>query len=794
MKTGSLPRTHPNLIGSSARRVDGVPKVTGDFAYSSDHSMEGMLWGHTVRSPHPHGRILRVDTGPALAAPGVHAVLTAEDVPGKRTYGLEFSDQPVLASEVVRHVGEPVALVAAEHPELARRAAERVVVEYEALPALTDMEEAIRDGSAPIHPWGNVVRHIRILHGNPEAPADVSVEGYYETASQDQAPLGPESGLAVPASDGGVDLYVATQWIHLDRRQIAPCLALPAEKVRVHQAGIGGAFGAREDLHIQLHACLLAIRTGRPVKMSYGREESFLSHVHRHPARIWMSHGATRGGELVRVKARILVDGGAYTSTSPAVILVASTLATGPYEVPNALIEGTAVYTNNPPNGAMRGFGAVQACFAHEAQMDRLAEAVGQTPVEIRLRNAARTGSVLPTGQVVNGSAPVRELIRRAAAAPMPVIEPAPGRRRITYPGGAGNVSRGEAAKIGVGYAVGYKNMSYSGGADDYSTATVRLYRGLEGPVVEVLCAASEVGQGIHTVLAQIARSELGVRAVLVDLPDTATMASAGPSSASRQTVMSGGAVRAACAAVREQLFARVRERSPDPGGALTVANDEVRRADGPIGPVEAYLDQPIEVTEVFHHRPTEPFGQDGQGDIHVAFGFAAHRAVVEVDEDLGLVKVLQVAAVHDVGRALNPLAVVGQIEGGTAQGLGLAVMEEVQVREGRIANPSFTDYLIPTMMDMPDVVTELVEEPEPGLPFGAKGVAEHSTVVAPAAIAAAIRNAVGRPMNRIPVRPDDVVGLSAQTRPAPPPSPSVPGPRPMPEYFGLASGREVPL
>lgn len=777
-------------------RVDGIPKVQGSFAYGSDLWAEGMLWGHTLRSPHPRARIRSVDVSGAVASAGVQAVLLAGDVPGKASFGLEFADQPVLASDEVRYQGEPVAIVAADHPELARRAAERIAVDYEVLPPLTDMEEALRPGAPQVHSFGNVLRHVRIVHGDPEAPAEVWTEGYYETGMQDQAPLGPESGLAIPAEDGGVDLYVATQWLHVDRRQIAPCLALPEEKVRLHLSGVGGAFGAREDVSMQIHACMLALRTGRPVKMSYGREESFLGHVHRHPSRVWMRHGATRDGKLVSVVARLLIDGGAYASSSSAVIGNASTFACGPYEVPNALIEGTCVYTNNPPCGAMRGFGAVQACFAYESQMDRLAGALGMDPVELRLRNALGAGSVLPTGQVVRGSAPVREVIERCAALPMPAEEPAgPGglREAVTLPGGAaGNVSRGESLRRGVGFAVGYKNLAYSEGFDDSSQARVVLLAGVHGPVAEVHCAGAEVGQGLHTILTQIAREELGVETVVLHPSDT-EIGSAGSSSASRQTMMSGGAVQAACRAVRRRLLeladARLRREGTR---AVGVLGGEVLVDGGSTRGIEEFLDEPIEAVETYHHRPTEALDERGQGDVHVAFAFAAERAVVEVDTELGLVRVVQLAAAQDVGRALNPQSVEGQVEGGSAQGLGLALMEEIRLEEGKVRNASFTDYLIPTILDMPPVVTELIEVPEPGVPYGAKGVGEPSTIVAPAAIVAALRDATRRGLNRIPVTPDDLVGLAGPAASeGPPPSPAVPGPRPIPDQAGLGAGQK---
>jgi len=781
-------------VGASVPRVDGVPKVKGQFAYGSDLWADGMLWGHTLRSPHPHARIRGIQIAEAVASPGVHAVLLADDVPGIRFYGLEFADQPVLAWEVVRYVGEPVAIVAAEHPELARRAAAKIVVDYEPLPAVTDMERALDAGAPAVQPFGNVVMHTRIEHGDPDADAEVWVEGYYETGMQDQAPLGPEAGLAVPAEDGGIDLFVATQWLHIDRRQLAPVLNLPEDKVRLYLAGTGGAFGAREDVSMQIHACMLALYTGRAVKMSYGRAESFLGHVHRHPSRIWMRTGTTRDGSLVAVRARILIDGGAYTSSSAAVISNASTFAPGPYEVPNALIEGTCVYTNNPPCGAMRGFGAVQVCFAHEGQMDKLAAALEIDPIELRLRNAAATGTVLPTGQVIEGAAPVREVIERCASIPMPADPPAGRRDAVELPGGvAGNVGRGEHVRRGVGFAVGYKNHAYSGGFDDYAEARVTLSTGPEGPVAEIHSAAAEVGQGVHTILAQIARTVLGVERVILHASDT-QVGSAGSSSASRQTVVSGGAMKAACEAVLEELFDRVRRDGRVASSQLGV-EDGMVTADGErVAAVEEFLAQPIECTRIWRHRQTSPMDEKGQGDVHVGFLFGAQRAVVDVDEELGLVRVVQLATAQDVGFAINPQSVVGQIEGGSAQGLGLALMEEIQLRDGQIANASFTDYLLPTTLDMPKVEVELVEEAELGTPFGAKGVGEPANVVAPAAIVAAIRAALGRDIRRIPVKPDDLVGLRTPGDVPPwPPSPKVPGPAPMAHYAGVHLTGEVP-
>ena len=748
-------------VGASLPRPDGIPKVRGAFAYGSDLWIEDMLWGSTVRSPHASARIRGIDLSQALATPGVHALLTADDVPGERTYGLEIADQPALAWDVVRYAGEPVVVVAADHPETARLARDRVNVDYEVLEPLTDMERALDPEVPGLHPTGNVLRHVHIEHGDPDADADVWVEGYYETGMQDQAALGPEAGLAIPAEDGGIDLHVTTQWLHADRAQIAPCLGLDEERVRLHLAGVGGAFGSREDLHIHIHACMLALHTGRPVKMVYGRHESFLGHVHRHPARVWMRHGVNRDGTLVNVQARLVVDGGAYASSSTAVIANASTFACGPYLVPNARIDGTAVYTNNPPCGAMRGFGAPQVCFGHEAQMDKLATVLGLDPVDLRLRNALRSGSVLPTGQVIRGSAPVIEVIRRCADVDLPPPSAVAPHDPIELPGGAGNVGRGEGVRRGIGFAVGYKNLSFSEGFDDSAAARVVLRADTGAPVVEVRSAAAEVGQGLTAVLTQIVRTELGVEEVRVLPADTTVVGSAGSSSASRQTMMSGGAVQTACIEVRQELLARVRTQRELPSGVVLTVEDGRVLLDGiPLTDIAEQVDPPIVADVVYRHRETDRFDAKGQGDIHVAFAFAAQRAVVDVDVDLGLVRVVQIAAAQDVGRVLNPVGVVGQIEGGTAQGLGLALMEELQVVDGEIVNASFTDYLIPTILDMPPVESVVIEDPEPEVPFGAKGAGETSTIVSSAAIAAAIRQATGRDVTRIPVRPDDLVGL----------------------------------
>jgi xanthine dehydrogenase D subunit len=778
-------------VGASLPRADGAAKVSGEFGYASDLHADGMLHGAVLRSPHARARIRSVDVSAAKASPGVRAVLLAADVPGQPTFGLNVADQPVLAADVVNYQGEPVALVAADTQRLAQQAICRIAVDWEPLEVLADMEAALRPDAPRLREFGNVLRHVHLAHGDPDgATADVWVDGYYQTAMQDQAPLGPEAGLAIPDQDGGVHLYVASQWLHVDAEQIAPCLGLPAEKVRLTLAGVGGAFGAREDIHIQIHACLLALRTGRPVKMCLGRTESFHGHVHRHPARIWMRHGAASDGRLLVVDARLLFDGGAYTSSSPAVIGNAVTFAAGPYEVPHVRVEGSVVYTNNPPCGAMRGFGAPQVCFAHEAQMDKLAARLGLDPVEFRLRNAVHTGSVLPTGQVITGSAPVRELIERCMAIPLPAGQTRRGRDVRRYPGGTGNVTHGEGLRRGVAIAVGFKNFAFSEGFDDSAAARVTLTAGPGGPVAEIHTAAVEMGQGLYTVLSQIATTELGVSDVVMHAADT-EVGNAGSTSASRQTVMAGGAVQLACRRVREELFERA-GRLAGAGGHFALADGKIMLNGLRVADVGDLLTEPAVGAGVYHHRPTTEFDASGQGDIHAGFAFAAERAVVEVDAELGLARVVQVAAAMDVGKVMNPIGLQGQVAGGTAQGLGLALMEEVQVRDGIIRNPSFTDYLIPTILDVPPVLSAAVEEPEPGTPYGVKGIGESPTVVATAAIVAALRDATGLELNSAPVTPDELAGLRGPAVTAGrAPVPEVPGQWPVPYYYDeRASGQ----
>jgi xanthine dehydrogenase D subunit len=713
-----------------------VPKLRGEFEYAQDLSAEGMLWAATVRSPHASARVVSIDVGPALALGGVHACLTAGDVPGRASFGLEHPDQPVLAGDRVNYWGEPVAVVAAEDPQTALMAAGLVEVVYEPLAPHNDPKEADEKDE--------VFRRMRIRRGDQEARGSVVVEGYYEVGMQDQAPLGTEAGLAIPDGEGGVDLYATSQFVHVDQEQVVASLGLRSDQVRSHPTGIGGAFGSREDVNLHIHLCMMALHTGRPVKMVYHRSESFAGHVHRHPAWLWYRHEADDDGRLVRVEARVLIDGGAYASTTSAVLANACYFVVGPYRCDSVAVDGVGARTNNPPCGAMRGFGAVQVCFAHEAQMDRLAVALGMDPLALRELNALETGDPMPTtGQLIETPLPTREVVASLQAMPMP--DETPGSHHSLLPGGSGLTTQPHHVRRGIGYALGIKNLGFSEGFDDYSQARVRLTG--EGATVET--AAIEVGQGLVTVLAQLARTALGITNVDVVHVDTSKIDSAGSTSASRQTQLSGGATLEAATQLRERLLAHFDGDDLDDKG--------VWRGEELVAAWSALSDQDWSETVTFRHPPTTPPDENGQGVIHADFAVAGHRAVVDVDTELGLVKVVRVDTAQDVGRALNPASIRGQIEGGILQGVGLAIMEELVLDDGVIKNPNFTDYLLPTILDAPDVEALLIEQDGSWGPYGAKGVGEPPTISSTAAIVAAIRAASGKELHRVPVRPQDI-------------------------------------
>ena len=747
----------PHGLGVSLPLAEARAKTEGTFPYAADLWAEGLLWAAVLRSPHAHARVVSIDTGQAARMPGVHAIVTHEDVPGEKLHGRYGADRPVFASEVVRHHGEPLAAVAADHPDTARMAAAAIMVEYEVLPAQTDPEEAFT--AEPLHPDGNVVRHIPLRHGDQEATGETVVEGVYRIGRQDPAPVGAEAGLAVPRPDGGVELYAASTDPHADRDRAAAVYGLDPERVKVVVTGVPGATADREDPGFLLPLGLLAMRTGCPVKLAATREESFLGHAHRHPTLLRYRHHADAEGKLVRVEAQILMDCGAYTDSSRESLAAAVAFACGPYVVPHATIDGWAVRTNNPPAGHVRGEGALQVCAAYEAQMDKLAKKLGLEPAEVRARNVLSTGDVLPTGQTVTCPAPVAELLQAVQDFPLPALPKDTPEEEWLLPGGPEGAGEPGAVRRGVGYGLGMVHMLGAEGADEVSTATVRVQDGR----ATVICAAVETGQGFTTLARQIVQETLGIEEVAVAPVDT-DQPPAGPSCHGRHTWVSAGAVERAAKMVRTQLLQPLAHQFGMSTELLQITDGKITSYDGVLSTTvtEAMDGKELWATAQCRPHPTEPLDGAGQGDAFVGLVFCAVRAVVDVDVEMGSVRVVELAVAQDVGRVLNPAQLAARIEAGLTQGLGAALTENLRAPQGVLRHPDLTGYALPTALDAPDIrIVRLVEERDVVAPFGAKAASAVPVVTAPAAVASAVRAASGRPVNRLPIRPQAAVAQS---------------------------------
>lgn len=751
-------------VGSNWRegvRPDVPPKIDGSFEYSNDCRVDGMLFGATVRSPHAHARLLDLDIHTHTDKDLVRVFTIADVASGART-GHITPDQPPFVDGIARYEGEPVAFVVARSQDAAWRLARAITagLKWEILKPLTDPLEALDDTAVEVHPHGNLIRELNLKQGPDPGEAEVVVEGTWSTGRQDQAFLGVESALARPDIDGGVTLTLATQDLHTDQHQIAGVLGLPLDKVRLVMSGIGGAFGGREDITCQVHLAMAALTLGRAVSTTYRRDESFLAHPKRHPSQWRYRLGADAHGIFSFVDIEVVLDGGPYASTSGPVLGSACYFAAGPYRIPSVRVNGKAVRTNNPVSGAMRGFGAVQACFAMESTVDVMAHRLGLDPVELRRRNVLRPGDRFPTsGQVVTDSAPLHELIDVCEAVAPP--EPPPLEHPLDTAGGTGLACVARPGRRGTGFALGVKNHLYGEGTPEWSCAS--LVASSSGIVVR--SAAAEVGQGIMGVLADVASKELGGMTVLVEAPSTA-MGYAGSSSASRQTWMSGAAVQQAARLLAERLRDRAARRWGCEASHVELCQTGVRRQLGErleqLSLAELLGDDVEEGDAVYRAPTTQPGAPEtGAGDVHVSWMFVAQRATVDVDLELGLCRVVQVATAQDVGRALNPVEVVGQIRGAVAQGIGLALTEELVADRGRVMNASFTDYLLPTTADVPQLPVALLERGDPVSPLGIKGVGEPGSLASTAAIAAAIRDATGRAITHVPVRPEAIVDTS---------------------------------
>jgi len=733
-----------------------VDKVTGRAKYADDYVFPHMLHARTLRAAYPHARIVRIDTSKAKALHGVAAVLTHEDVPGENIHGLVYDDWPVLAADKVRYMGDPVAIIAAEDPETAAAALALVEVEYEQLEVVSNPEHARSPGAPVIHeewPTGNLLKHIKVYHGDVVqgfAEADVVVEGEYHTPTTEHAFLEPECAIGVPAGVAGHDkltIYVGSQIPYQDRHQIARAMGMNEADVRVIGTLIGGGFGGKEDIAGQIHVAMLAQATGRPVKMLYSRQESLLFHPKRHATVIRIKTGAKRDGTLTAVQAELYGDGGAYASLSDKVLTRATTHATGPYAIPHAKIDCYAMYTNNPPSGAFRGFGVTQSAFAVEQNMDLLAEELGIDPIEFRRKNAQRVGVTTATGQILRESVGLLDTIDRVEAE-MKRHHPSP---EFQW----GWQENGKA--YGWGVACAYKNTGLGGGAPDKSSVEVEVF---EDGTVEVRTSSADMGQGLDIVVAQCAAEELGLpyEKVRVLLSDTDLTPNGGPTTASRQTFVTGNAARLAAAAMREALISVMAEHLDIPPSQVRF-EEGLMHYDGhsvTVGQVAHWMrteGREPKVTYEYWAPQTQPLGTGG--DMHFAFSYATQAALVEVDLQTGAVRVLKVISATDAGRAINPQSIQGQIEGGIVMALGNCLTEQYIVEEGVPWTTLLARYKMPSIKHAPEIISYLVEHPASEGPYGAKGVGELPSINTTPAICNAIYHATGVRVYSVPVDQD---------------------------------------
>lgn len=719
-------------VGTSYPRVDALGKVTGTTPYSGDRSMPGMLFMKILFAERPHARVKHVDASKALASPGVAAVYTAKDVPVNE-YGLQIPDQPVLCgpgsskpyTDMVRFVGDQIAAVVAGSEVEAEAALKLIEVDYEDLPPLTDPVAAMRSDAPLLHPDRgdtNVCVHYKIRKGDVDdgfAKADVIIEGEYHTPVQEHAYLQPEAGLAYLDEEGRIVVESAGQWTHADRKSIAHALGMEEEQIRVIYPAIGGAFGGREDLSVQIVLALAAWKLGKPVKIIWSRRESIIGHGKRHAVILKAKWGATKDGKLVAVENEIIGDGGAYMYTTNKVLGNSTITSTGPYFIPNVKTDVYGVYTNNIPGAAFRGFGAPQALFMAELQMNKLAEKLGMDPVEFRLKNALRDGDTMGVGTPAPNPVSITECIEAA-------------RDSFGWKKKAAKKSQMKQMPTivrGRGFAAGFKNVGFSFGYPENCWAKVEIHG--NGSIEKVILhhAGAEVGQGTHTVMVQMAAHTLGVPEKIVELrtSDSATQGNPGSASASRLTFMAGNSIK----------------------GAAELALAKWKAEERPAIAEFKYLAPPT----------TKMNEETGYSTPNFQYAYVAQAAEVEVDTETGHVRVLRITSADDVGKAINPDLVVGQIEGAIVQAHGYAVLEEFKTQDGRVLTDQLSTYLIPTIWDIPEKVESiLVEVPDPNGPWGARGMGELPYLPVAAVIAAAIHDATGVWINEFPFTPERVL------------------------------------
>ncbi len=742
---------NPITVGKAEIRKDAWAKVTGAAQYVDDVALPGLAVGMVVRSPHHHARIVQIDAGAARALPGVIAVITAADVPGSKTFGPLVQDRPALAVDVVRHMGEPVAIVVAESKTAARRGVGAVAVEYEPLPAVFDPTAALKPGAPRVHPGGNVVTRYDVAGGDVEAGfagADIVLEHVFEVPRIAPGYMEPEASTAEWGADGTLTVWVSSQKPFEDRHQIADVLGLPQDAIRVKSAVIGGAFGGKEDSGLAILAALAAWVVKGTVRLVNNRHESFLAHPKRHPARLFYKLGAKRDGTLVALQATVHMDTGAYASYGPAVGGLLTEMVPGAYRIPHVRVETLVVYTNSPFSGAMRGFGSPQAHFATESLIDMLASELGMDPLEVRRKNILRPGDRFFTGEPLNDT---------ASSLPAILNHAATARARLSaIPAPPGKVA-------GVGCALALQSMGLGYRVPDDSTN--RLEWAPDG-TVRVFVGAPDLGQGLAAAAEQIAAEALGipyadVRALDVD---TAISPNGGVTCASRMTYVIGNSVVLAARQLIEMLLAYAADKLNVPRASLTYRRGSVVLASGETIPVAEFASRAADEDKPLRAEATFSFPYPEEttpkhlpvGMPHGMFVFGGQVARVEVDPDLGTVEVTDVVAIHDVGQVVNRAGVEGQIEGGVATGIGYALYESVRLKDNGQWVDGFTEYLLPTAEDVPARIESVIlEVPEATGPYGAKGVGEITLVPTAPAIANAVCQATGVRATAIPIAPE---------------------------------------
>lgn len=735
-------------IGESVPRIDAAAKVKGQAVFASDMVMPGQAYMKMLMSLRPHAIVKRVDTSKAEAVPGVLTVLTSADVPFNE-FGYYTYDQPVLCgpcnkeyADRVRYVGDRVAAVVAETEEIAAYARDLIEVEYEDLPVVTDVEEAAKPEAAVLHPdiGSNVFSHHKLYNGDIEAgfhQADVIVEAVLRTPAQEHAYLQTESGLAYMDEDGRVAVVTTGQWGEKDRKQMAHALDLPEDRVRVIYPMTGGAFGGREDISVQIIVALAVIKlqqmgNPRPVKVVWTREESIIAHCKRHPFHFFTRWGATREGKIVAAEVRMLADGGAYKFTTSIVASNAVINSLGPYEIPNVKVDAYDVYTNSVPRGAFRGFGGPQAVYCAEQMVNKLAATLKMDPVELRMRNLAKEGSLQTIGAPYPPGVSIREVTEACA-------------KQAGWESAGGGWKRNEKTAFtghekpylrrGLGIACAHKNVGFSYGYPECCTVGIDLYGGTEIDRAVIHHSASEVGMGAHTVITQMAAEALNIPMEKVELisSDTARVKDSGSVSASRMTFFIGNAIREGAEKALEMW-----------------ANEE----------------RPVILEHTYYpHQTTAPDPETGQCDPNVSYGYTAQAAEVMVDLETGQVQIEKVHCAIDVGKAINPQQVEGQVEGGLVQSVGYAVMENFIEKDGRVLTPSLSTYLIPTVLDIPEEMDiNIMEIPDPRGPWGARGLGEVMNMCLAPAVSAAVFDATGVWFDHFPLTGEEVLkGISAK-------------------------------